>query len=446
MCIGFRHRFCRIQTYWFLSKKSINERTLFLSASQLINVPKDFAWTTHRFHFPRCTQPWGTKSSYSSARTACVISRIYLQKGILSTCARMRIHLFQYISYLYLKYICMYTYIVDLQGMVTCFFESLTTNKSLSIAPCFPYVLQHSARKRIQMFPGDSSITMPSSPSQQPMQPLNNVLWCCEFWTAIHGGNVATGQMKWRPWSGWRPGGCQACHLAVPWVNNCGVEAQSMPLTSRVIDFSVDGKSSPLHCDVAHDACWKSAICRFVFFLEDVRFHPAMSIWAVGIFPFKSITFPVTRISGEFEVVKISSMMTITAFTMVVGSVTPNRFFCPCFFFRVFLMNPNQWSVGKLFFFPHLYFFSLESHGRICEVSSSWWRSSQGFNCDIFGPASPCLSVWCICGSWWSGSIPCMLCHGRAGTGLAWLLCAWMMRGRPFWEKRFKLTWLKIVC
>lgn len=121
MCIGFRHRFCRIQTYWFLSKKSINERTLFLSASQLINVPKDFAWTTHRFHFPRCTQPWGTKSSYSSARTACVISRIYLQIWILSTCARMRIHLFQYISYLYLKYICMYTYIVDLQGMVTCF-------------------------------------------------------------------------------------------------------------------------------------------------------------------------------------------------------------------------------------------------------------------------------------------------------------------------------------
>ena len=39
-----------------------------------------------------------------------------------------------------------------------------------------------------------------------------------------------------------------------------------MPLTSRVIDFSVDGKSSPLHCDVAHDACGKSAICRFVFF------------------------------------------------------------------------------------------------------------------------------------------------------------------------------------
>lgn len=248
MCIGFRHRFCRIQTYWFLSKKSINERTLFLSASQLINVPKDFAWTTHRFHFPRCTQPWGTKSSYSSARTACVISRIYLQIWILSTCARMRIHLFQYISYLYLKYICMYTYIVDLQGMVTCFFESLTTNKSLSIAPCFPYVLQHSARKRIQMFPGDSSITMPSSPSQQPMQPLNTVLWCCAFWTAIHGGNVATGQMKWRPWSGWRPGGCQACHL--PCLESTTVELRhnQCPWPRGSLTSQLMGKA--LHCTV----------------------------------------------------------------------------------------------------------------------------------------------------------------------------------------------------
>ena len=72
----------------------------------------------------------------------------------------------------------------------------------------------HLARKRIQMFPEDSSITMPSSPSQRPMQRVLNVLWCCEFWTAIHGAEVATGQMKWLPWNGWRPE-CHACHAVL---------------------------------------------------------------------------------------------------------------------------------------------------------------------------------------------------------------------------------------